>query len=53
MVYEDQWVISTGPYALVRHPNYVGDLLLVVGTPVALGSWWGLLPAPLFLPALV
>ncbi|MCO1660814.1 methyltransferase family protein [Pseudonocardia humida] len=53
MVYEDQRVISTGPYAVVRHPNYGGDLLLVVGAPVALGSWWGLLPAALFLPALV
>ena len=37
-----QTVISTGPYALVRHPMYSGGLLLFVGAPVALGSWWGL-----------
>lgn len=36
-------VISTGPYARVRHPMYSGALLMLLGTPVALGSWWGLL----------
>lgn len=45
-----QTVISTGPYALVRHPMYSGGLLLFLGVPVALGSWWGLV---LFLPMLV
>ncbi len=39
----DQWVISTGPYALVRHPMYAGSLLYLLATPLALGSWWGLL----------
>jgi len=39
----DQRVISTGPYAVVRHPMYAGALLLLFGTPLALGSWWGLL----------
>jgi len=38
--FQGQKVISTGPYALVRHPKYVGDLLLLVGMPLALGSWW-------------
>jgi protein-S-isoprenylcysteine O-methyltransferase Ste14 len=38
----DQKVISTGPYALVRHPMYSGALLMLIGTPVALDSWWGL-----------
>ncbi len=42
-VFEGQTVISTGPYAIVRHPKYVGDLFLVVGVPLALGSWWALL----------
>jgi protein-S-isoprenylcysteine O-methyltransferase Ste14 len=37
-----QRVISTGPYARVRHPMYAGALLLFFGTPLALGSWWGL-----------
>lgn len=40
--FENQKVISTGPYALVRHPKYVGDIILVAGIPLALGSWWGL-----------
>lgn len=39
----DQKVIATGPYALVRHPMYSGALLLLIGIPIALGSWWGLL----------
>jgi protein-S-isoprenylcysteine O-methyltransferase Ste14 len=34
----DQTVISTGPYAIVRHPMYTGLLLAVLGTPLALGS---------------
>ena len=40
---EGQRVISTGPYALVRHPMYVGVLIMVIGMPLALGSYWGLL----------
>jgi protein-S-isoprenylcysteine O-methyltransferase Ste14 len=43
-VVENQKVISTGPYALVRHPMYASALLYLVGTPLALGSYWGLLP---------
>jgi protein-S-isoprenylcysteine O-methyltransferase Ste14 len=39
-----QQVVTTGPYALVRHPMYVGALLCLFGTPLALGSWWGLVP---------
>jgi len=38
-----QHVVSTGPYAVVRHPYYAGLLLSVLATPLALGSWWGLL----------
>lgn len=41
---EQQTVISTGPYAFVRHPMYSGALILLLGTPLALGSWWGLVP---------
>ena len=41
----EQKVVSTGLYALVRHPMYSGALLLFVGTPLALGSWFGLVPA--------
>ncbi len=42
-VASDQAVISTGPYAIVRHPMYAGALLMLLGTPFALGSWWGLI----------
>ena len=40
-----QTVIDTGPYALVRHPMYLGALLLFAGIPLALGSFWALVPA--------
>jgi protein-S-isoprenylcysteine O-methyltransferase Ste14 len=42
-VAEGQRVISTGPYAAVRHPMYAGVLVQMLGMPLALGSWWGLL----------
>ena len=38
-----QHVISTGPYALVRHPMYAGSALYLLGTPLALGSRWAFL----------
>ena len=40
-----QRVISTGPYAFVRHPMYAGALVMLFATPIALGSWWGILMA--------
>jgi protein-S-isoprenylcysteine O-methyltransferase Ste14 len=40
-----QHVIDSGPYRFVRHPGYVGALLAFAGVPLALGSWWGLVPA--------
>src|SRR4051812_22347801 len=43
-VARDQQVVSTGPYAVVRHPMYAGALVMMVGMPIALGSWWALLP---------
>jgi protein-S-isoprenylcysteine O-methyltransferase Ste14 len=48
-----QRVVSTGPYARLRHPMYAGALLLIAGTPLALGSWWGLLVILVMVPALV
>jgi protein-S-isoprenylcysteine O-methyltransferase Ste14 len=50
---DDQKVVSTGPYAYVRHPMYAGALPLLVGTPIALGSWWGLFALVFFMPALL
>jgi protein-S-isoprenylcysteine O-methyltransferase Ste14 len=49
----DQKVISTGPYAWVRHPMYAGGLVLLLGMPIALGSWWGLLVVAAIVPALI
>jgi protein-S-isoprenylcysteine O-methyltransferase Ste14 len=45
-------VISTGPYAVVRHPMYAGGLLYLAGMPIALGSYWGLLVLPVFIAVL-
>jgi protein-S-isoprenylcysteine O-methyltransferase Ste14 len=51
-IFEGQKVISTGPYAFVRHPMYVGVLVMVIGVPLALGSLWGLAFLALTLPVL-
>jgi protein-S-isoprenylcysteine O-methyltransferase Ste14 len=42
-VTDGQTVISTGPYAVVRHPMYAWALLMILRMPLALGSWWGLI----------
>jgi protein-S-isoprenylcysteine O-methyltransferase Ste14 len=52
-VAEGQKVISTGPYALVRHPMYAGAIPLLMGVPLALGSWWGLFALIMVMPALI
>ncbi|MDA9497710.1 methyltransferase family protein [Bradyrhizobium sp. CCBAU 11357] len=44
-----QHVISTGPYAHVRHPMYSGMVLFFTGVPLLLGSWWGLAMMPIFI----
>jgi protein-S-isoprenylcysteine O-methyltransferase Ste14 len=49
----NQTVISTGPYALVRHPMYAGALVMLLGIPLALGSWWGVLVILAMMPALI
>jgi len=49
----DQKVISTGPYSIVRHPMYVGGLLLFLGMPLALASYWGLVAVAATVPFLV
>jgi len=42
-VESDQAVVSTGLYGLVRHPMYFGSLVMLIGVPLALGSFWALL----------
>lgn len=44
-----QRVISTGPYAHVRHPMYSAMILFFAGVPLLLESWWGLAMTPVFL----
>ncbi|MDR2172911.1 MAG: isoprenylcysteine carboxylmethyltransferase family protein [Burkholderiales bacterium] len=52
-VAEDQKVISTGPYAIVRHPMYASASLYLLGTPLALGSYWGLVVLGAMIPSLL
>ena len=52
-VAENQTVVSTGPYALVRHPMYASAILYLVGTPLALGSYWGLVAVGAIFPLLI
>jgi protein-S-isoprenylcysteine O-methyltransferase Ste14 len=52
-VSENQRVISTGPYALVRHPMYASSFVYIAGTPLALGSYRGLLVIAAMLPFLI
>ena len=46
-VQEGQRVVSTGPYAIVRHPMYAGAALMFLATPIALGSSWAVIAAAL------
>jgi protein-S-isoprenylcysteine O-methyltransferase Ste14 len=50
---EHQTVIRTGPYAVIRHPMYSGALIMLLGTPLALASWWGLIPFVLMVAVIV
>jgi protein-S-isoprenylcysteine O-methyltransferase Ste14 len=44
-----QRIVTTGPYRIVRHPMYAGGALYLIGMPLLLGSWLGLVLVPLFL----
>lgn len=49
-VEKKQQVISTGPYSVVRHPMYLGMLIMLLFTPFALGSYWAVIPFLLSVP---
>jgi protein-S-isoprenylcysteine O-methyltransferase Ste14 len=51
-VEQGQQVITTGPYALVRHPMYLAMILMMVTTPLALGSFWAFVPSLALIPLL-
>lgn len=48
-----QTVIRTGPYAVVRHPMYVAMLIIYLAEPLALGSYWAILPALAMIPVMI
>jgi protein-S-isoprenylcysteine O-methyltransferase Ste14 len=52
-VVEGQKVISTGAYAIVRHPMYLGSIIMILFTPIALGSWWAVPVFALYIPVLI
>lgn len=52
-VEKEQPVITTGPYAVVRHPMYTGLLIIQLFTPLALGSYWALIFSLLFVPMIM
>lgn len=53
VVEEGQKVITTGPYKVVRHPMYLGTILLYLSSPLVLGSYWAVIPALFMIPVLV
>lgn len=52
-VEKGQTVISSGPYAFVRHPMYLGSIFLYTLTPLALGSFWAMIPAAMIIPVII
>jgi protein-S-isoprenylcysteine O-methyltransferase Ste14 len=52
-VEENQKVASTGPYAIVRHPMYVGTFVMSIGIALGLGSWWGLALLVISIPVVI
>lgn len=51
-VEQNQQTITTGPYTLVRHPMYLSMILMMVATPLALGSYWAFIPSLALIPIL-
>jgi protein-S-isoprenylcysteine O-methyltransferase Ste14 len=49
-VEKGQKVIQSGPYRLVRHPMYLGSMLMYIASPLALGSYWAIIPALFIIP---
>jgi protein-S-isoprenylcysteine O-methyltransferase Ste14 len=52
-VEKGQKVISTGPYSVIRHPMYIGMIIMYMATPIALGSYWALPAFLLIVPVLI
>lgn len=52
-VEKGQKVIQSGPYRFVRHPMYLGSILMYIASPLALGSYWAMIPAAFIIPVLI
>ena len=52
-VEDEQKVITIGPYALVRHPMYSSTIIFYLFTPLALGSYWTVIPTLFIIPVLI
>lgn len=52
-VAKDQKVVDTDVYGIVRHPMYVGMIVLYIVSPIVLGSWWAVIPALVIIPVIV
>ena len=52
-VEQEQKIISSGPYAIIRRPMYLGLLVMYIYSPLALGSYWAIIPAILIIPVIV
>jgi protein-S-isoprenylcysteine O-methyltransferase Ste14 len=52
-VVDGQKVVSSGPYSVIRHPMYLGSLVMYLLTPIALGSWWAIPILSLYIPILI
>jgi protein-S-isoprenylcysteine O-methyltransferase Ste14 len=53
VVEKNQRVISSGPYAIICHPMYLGYLMMMLAMPVALGSWAGVVIFSLYIPLII
>ena len=49
-VVEGQQVVTTGLYAIVRHPMYTATVVMFLAMPMVLGSYWAVLPMMLYIP---
>lgn len=52
-VEKQQRVITTGPYSIVRHPMYTGVMIMYLFIPLALGSYWALIPFGAVIPVII
>jgi protein-S-isoprenylcysteine O-methyltransferase Ste14 len=49
----EQKLVTTGPYAVVRHPMYAGAFVMLLGVPLALGSWWAFFAVPVLFAVII